>query len=74
MHHVKNSQSIHTAINWWFMHDKTFYWKAFTVFVTKGREKVIWAGGHKKVNGAGGRGKVLPLTKLVEEKGLVEEN
>ena len=56
------------------MHDKTFYWKAFTVFVTKGREKVIWAGGHKKVNGAGGRGKVLPLTKLVEEKGLVEEN
>ena len=32
------------------MFDKTFCWKEFTVFVTKGRKKVIFdAGRHKKV-------------------------
>ena len=32
------------------MFDKTFCWKEFTVFVTRGRKKVIFdAGGHKKV-------------------------
>ena len=56
LYHVKNSRSIHTAIDW-FIYDKTFCWKNFLIdwswkiwqtVVTRGRGKVIFDAGAVK--------------------------
>ena len=47
MYHIRNNQSIHITVDW-FMYDKTFCWKKFTVAVTRGREKVIFDDGSRE--------------------------